>query len=107
METLENIEGYFKARCSYLICTYSAVQPIALSKGEYEAMSAKFETAMQQEINYLLNSCEENREIDLIHLLNRLLQISDKARLQFIEINNPGKMHVPKSVVSRNAIQYN
>jgi hypothetical protein len=107
METLENIEGYFKARCSYLICTYSSVQPIALSKKEYDAMSAKFEIAMQQEINYLLNSCEENADLDLIHLLNRLFQISDKARLQFIEINNPGKLHVPKSVVAMNAIQFN
>jgi hypothetical protein len=107
MEALENIEGYFKARCSYLICTYSSVQPTALSKNEYDAMSAKFETAIQQEINYLLNSCEDDKKVDLIHLLNRLLQISDKARLQFIEINNPNKMHVPKPVVSMNAIQYN
>jgi hypothetical protein len=54
-------------------------------------MSANFEAALQQEINYLLNSVEEDKNADLIHVLNKLLKISDKARMLFIEINNPKK----------------
>jgi hypothetical protein len=91
METLENIEGYFNARCSYLVCKHSSIQPALISKSEYELMSANFEAALQQEINYLLNSVEEDKNADLIHVLNKLLKISDKARMLFIEINNPKK----------------
>ena len=92
METLENIEGYFKARCSYLVCQHSSVQPVLISKADYANMSRKFEAALQQEINISLNTCE-NTEFDLINLLNRLLKISDKSRSVFVEINDPYKLH--------------
>lgn len=92
METLETIEGYFKARCSYLVCQHSSIQPILISKTEYANMCRKFEAAIQREINFSLNTCE-NSEMDLIKLLNRLLEISDKSRSVFVEINDPYKLH--------------
>ena len=93
METVENIEGYFKARCSYLVCKHSAVHPAMLSKSAYETLTSKFEAELQSEILQSLNTYEDNKGVDLIQLLNKLLRIGDQARKLFNEIN--GARNIP------------
>jgi hypothetical protein len=95
METIENIEGYFKARCSYLVCKHSSVQPASVTKSAYTVMSVKFEAALQQEINTVLNKCEEDKDVDVLDVLNRLLKISEKSRSLFVGINDPNGLYQP------------
>ncbi len=64
-----------------------------LSKLAYEAMTSKFEAELQSEIIQSLNTCEDNKGVDLIELLNRLLRIGDQARKLFNEIN--GAKNIP------------
>ena len=107
MENAQNIEGYFKARCSYLVCKHSSVQPTAISKTAYATLSSRFEACLQQEMIQSLNKCEDNQDIDLIDLLNRLLKISDQARCLFIEINGFNKKHINNSGTGSQFLQYN
>lgn len=102
METFKSIEGYFKARSSYLVCKHSSAEPLSLNEKRYLLNFSKFEVSLQKELNDLLDKYEDDSSVKPLQLLNRLLQISDKARWLFNEINSPYKMLSVHSAQNQN-----